>query len=255
MNRLLEKFLVSRGYVCSQTKTVREAIEIKSYEDAIWDQHLQPIFPLDIFIATDLFAHRMIPGGNVYVDTLLKDKVGYEASLLKQYYDDFQPQSVSDVFRDGSVVTHTSKSQGLFSYLLPWDIKPKENGGKPLAYSGPMSEARGTKELHRLYEVKESIQKKGYLPEPSANLFHSNQVQGYFLRRGKEYRFVVLHGKHRVAAMAALGKASIPATFDLLHPRVIDNADIENWPQVANGIYEKKFAEMIFNTFFVQETS
>ena len=251
MNKLIDRFMISKGYVCGKEKLVRGTIEIKSYEDAIWNERLQPIFPLEISFASDIFAHRMIPGKNVYVDALIGERMEYSNSVLKKYYEEFQPQSLRDVFIDGTVAYSTPKSNGLYSYLLPWNIRPKENAGKPLAYSGPMDTDRGMTELLRLYEVFDSIKKNGYCPKMSAHLFNSNHVQGYFLRRDSDYRFIVLHGKHRVAAMAALEESHVLATFDLLHPRVIDYIDIENWPQVANGTYDKEFAKMVFDAFFV----
>ncbi len=55
---------------------------------------------------------------------------------------------------------------------------------------------------------------------------------------------------HRTAVLSALGHERIRATFYGNHPRAIDLADLENWPQVRAGIYEPELAESFFLRYF-----
>lgn len=242
------------GLVCSRAQTVRREIEIIHYEDAIWESHPQPVFMVYTDDVTDIFAHRLDDKKNAYIDALQEYLHGlhkeYGGSALQVYFDEFQPDCIEKIFINRKTVYKTDRTPGLFEYTLPWDSEAKRNNGNKLNYSGPMSIERGKFEYERLIKVFESIKAKGYCPKYSTNLFNSNHIQGYFLSYGEKYRFVVLHGKHRAAALKVLGEPMIPVTFEFGKPRVVRLSDIEFWPQVRNHHYSKKQAEEIFLAFF-----
>ena len=244
--------LKKMGLVCAREKTVRMLDKEMSVYDAIWSRYLQPIFYIDADMMTDMFA-MSFDKDNPYTRSLTehieKPDTEYESSALCRFYEIFQPSSVDDVFLSGNGIT-TDKSDGLFSYQLPWDIVPKTNNGHKMNYSGPMDIKRGKAEYERLIDVYDSIKKQGYMIRKSENLFNSNNIQGYFLKNNDEYSFIVLHGKHRAASLIALGEKKIPVTFDLGYQRVIDRAAVEDWPLVKKGQMSKEKALMIFDAFF-----
>lgn len=246
---MINKIALKLGMVVTRYDTVRADITIDSYEDAIWNNKLQPLFNIDASIATDFFGFHFLKD-NPYTKALLEyesdNKVDYASSELFRYYDSFQPESADDIIKD----TALKHSEGLFCYTLPWDHSPKKNGGNRLMYSGPIDDDRGEKEYRRLIEVFDSIKKKGFVTQKSANLFNSNQIQGYFLECGGLYRFVVLHGKHRAAALCALNRNRIPVTFELNKPRVVRRTDVDKWPQVRNGNVSKEDALRAFDKIF-----
>ena len=51
-----------------------------------------------------------------------------------------------------------------------------------------------------------------------------------------------------MAVLAALGHKEVKvASRD---PKIISNDEIDNWPQVKNGFFDRHAAEKIFNRFF-----
>lgn len=254
MKLLIESVSKSFGIVTTRLNTITKEIEISSYEDAIWDEHVYPIFYIDSHITCDFFS-ASFTSNHPYYETLLqyqKDtNLSYENSALRKYYDDFQPSSVDDIFHDGIYHRSTTSSSGLYEYVLPWDNKVKRNKfDVPLPYSGPFGSKQGEKELLHLISVYNSIKKKGYVPDKWTNVFQPSHIQGYFLRRNHNYRFIVLHGKHRMASLAALGNQRIPVTFEIGRHRVIDIEELNDWPQVRKGKYTKEQAQEIFNSFW-----
>ena len=174
------KILNKLGIVVTKEKTIRRPISVNSYEDAIWSECLQPTFNVKVDCLCDFFAWNFIDE-NPYIKTLVQYKednaLKYEQSFLYEFYCDFQPSTVDDVFFNGKKRFITEKSNGLFEYLLPWYEVAKTNGGKKLMYSGPMSDDEGKKEFQRLIDVYSSIKNCGYKPHKSSNLFDSSQIQ------------------------------------------------------------------------------
>lgn len=247
---IIDEILCRCGYVCARSDTVRKTLNDINIEDAIWDKHLQPVFDVPTKWLSDMFSMPFVKN-NPYTKTLIQfvndRSLEYKSSALYEYYNSFQPESSRDVFW---YQDKNSTSKGLYEYALPWDSEVKTNHGKPLMYSGPMTDERGLREFQRLLEVFCSIEIKGYKPKTSANLFNSNQIQGYFIKREDAYRFVVIHGKHRVASLVALKKECVPVTFELTKPRIISYETIKSWPQVRNNTYSEEEASMIFSRFF-----
>ena len=254
MKKLLNIILSKMRLIIGREESVRKKIN-SDYLEAIWCDKLQPIFFVESIITCDFFANKFCGEKlHTYVKTLLHYKNynenKYVNSELNNYYDTFQPENTLEVFGINKK-TKQSKSKGLFEFLLPWDTKVyKKQNNKQLMYSGPIEKKRGEYEFQRLLKVYLSILKNGYIPQKSSNLFNSNHIQGYFLRKNNDYRFIILHGKHRAATLSVLGYKHFPVTFELGKPRVIELTNIEEWPQVRNGTYSVQHATEIFNKFF-----
>ena len=253
---VIDRILSQLDIVISRGQTVRSIINT-DYIGAIWCEKLQPIFEVDIDIMKDFFAYDFKQNGNhPFVKTLKqydeKHSIKYEDTYLKKYYDQFQPSTTLEVFGlDNTSKKQYSNSKGLYEYTLPWDFNTKKNiNNTRLMYSGPMDIKRGNYELNRLIKVHNSIKKMGYNPQKTSNLYNSNNIQGYFLRKENEYKFIVLHGKHRVSSLAVQGIKYIPVTFELGKPRVVNISDVDEWPQVKNKMINREEAILIFNKFF-----
>src|SRR5699024_1394579 len=111
--------------------------------------------------------------------------------------------------------------------------------------------AKGRFEFSRLIRTWESIQRKGYRPTRHSD----GEIRGYFLKRGDDYRFMIRAGFHRAAVLSAMGFEHLRVKFKADFPRVIDWADLENWPLVCQGIVEEEVAERIFEQFFIEDGS
>lgn len=253
-NAMIKFFLNSFGLILTRVDSVREELSC-TYETAIWYDKLQPIFNVKIEDTCDFFSFGFAyEGHQPYVKTLVEyknnKKLTYETSYLKKYYGEFCPSTTCEVFF-GHREIYKQSHKGLTEFLLPWNNKPKiDYDNKKLMYSGPMSDDEGKAEFKRLLKVYNSIEKKGYYKRKSSSLHNSNHIQGYFLKKNNCYKFIVLHGKHRIASLSVLGKVYAPVTFDLYNPRVIDINSLDSWPQVRNKTYSKEVALRIFNSFF-----
>ncbi|MDA3947657.1 MAG: hypothetical protein PF508_00390, partial [Spirochaeta sp.] len=138
-----------------------------------------------------------------------------------------------------------------------------ENPRNPLF--GEMDDQQGDVEYRRLVEVYESIRDNGFRPARGRH----DAIQGVFLRRRDgERRFLVMAGKHRVAALAALtsgpliapiggsgsraGVHALPSRIPvwLRRPGVVRELDVDRWGLVQDGFWPRDAAIAFFNRLF-----
>jgi hypothetical protein len=202
-------------------------------------------------------------GWNPFVETLMEygahRHTQYEGSILNRYYERFQPKTTMELYL-GPLQGETRWAGswhrfplGTYSPILPWQPRVYRASGEmgldashgSQAY-GPVSPAKGRLEFSRLASTYDSIERHGYRPSGAPDA----EIMGYFLRRRGDYRFVIRAGFHRMAVLAALKHDPVRVKFYPHYPRVIDLADLENWPQVKAGTMDARGAEAIFLTFF-----
>lgn len=192
----------------------------------------------------------------------------YQDSVLEAFYDSWQPDRASDAipgfaahappaFRelpspDASVAPWISYSVGeMRERFHSWyrkdnaqfsaEFDPDTHGHKDF---GPVHPDHGELEFRRLTEVFASIRDYGY----DRTL---GDVNVGILRRGSDLRFIKWGpGTHRTAAMAALGHATIPATFSRTRGAIFDVADVDYWPNVRNGIWYREAATRYVDHLF-----
>ena len=97
---------------------------------------------------------------------------------------------------------------------------------------------------NRLYELLASVKNKGY----NMNIKPYDGVKGYVLTRENDHRILIFSGQHRVAVMAALNSESIPVRF--VNKLIIDQAGVDQWPLVRQGLWNKEDALLYFNHLF-----
>lgn len=253
MRKVIEKILSKLKLVVSRHDTVRTYTD-DSYKMVVYSHFGQPVFKIPLEITRDFFGFDFCckpQGYHPYTETLshyLNNQNNNSLPPLYDYYKKFCPESTKSIFLEKDRITAEA---GLFRYRLPWDYtaKVKPNGSR-LNYCGPVSNNQIENELGRIYHVFNSIKTKGYVPQVSSDLFNSNHIQGYFLKRKDDYRFIVLHGKHRISSLAALNHTEIPVTFCMNKPRIIFLDDLPNWPGVRSGEFNEQEAAEVFNFFF-----
>ena len=87
-----------------------------------------------------------------------------------------------------------------------------------------------------------SIKKKGYVPDCK-----KSYIETELLLKGNEFCWKPSgEGNHRATVVASLGYKTIKSVIT----KVIRFEDLEYWPNVINGTYNKNEAEQIFNRFF-----
>ena len=196
-------------------------------------------------------------GGISFTSDLHPFQAYYRGGLqsLKEFYDTHQPK---DIFEKHFLETTLKPDLAKNPFpTLPWLHKPNKShntGEKGLGPKhgvqshGPISKEKLNLEAQRLKLVRSSIQKLGY-----DNTFEG-WPRGYFLIDDKQdsvhARFLVVGGKHRVAAMVNLGYLCIKASFQPMYPRAIFRSQSKFWPGVRNGTFQEEEALLLFDTYF-----
>ena len=195
-----------------------------------------------------------------------KKTIAFEGSVLEKYYDAFCPKTASDRILDQHLTLSKLSALDPWAFVAPWETGTsveqekrvakivtrenkregypdlKSNDGVP-GY-GPVSNEKGVLEYRRLLNVLSSIRRSGYIRKSGWD----GDIGGFLLRRNNEYRFLVDYGFHRLAAVAALGKHSVPVR--IIRPVVIEARDVNHWPQVKRGLYTPRDALRYFHYLF-----
>lgn len=193
------------------------------------------------------------------------DGMTYRESVLKRYYDAWQPRTASEALlgREKELLREEF-APACAEYLLPWlsldaatvarlsrkgtDLENAEHGREGLAlktggckWFGPVSAEKGELEYRRLVRVYRSIRKRSF-----------DRSRGYagVVRIGHDgaLRYLVIVGHHRAAAMKALGETTIPAKF--LSIGCVDSARAHLLPMVRAGIWKESSIRDYFNHLF-----
>lgn len=168
-------------------------------------------------------------GWHPYIHTLNQidneGTVPYEQSALARFYTRYQPTSLADALavRPEEACEELRGLPSAWPILRDiWLMGPSDLAAacrrahattltQRNAHIGPMSDEGGRRHYERLIDVYASLRQHGYDPlrfdYQHANYPGQGEANGYFLWDGADYRFVVLHGHHRLAAAAHLREA------------------------------------------------
>lgn len=180
----------------------------------------------------------------------------YERSVLKRFYETFTPQTISDACRlDYPGPLADIPAASLFE---PWLLAPPpfddpyagaRASGSPLF--GPLSQTAGEAEWRRLRGRVKSIQEYGYQPK----LFARGLIRVTLLRCGGEQRYLVAHGQHRAAVLAAMGYERINVGVHVSDPPVVDEVEAHLWPHVRSGFLSQEQAVAMLRRYFTTPAS
>lgn len=208
------------------------------------------------------------PDKNVFANAL----VAYESSgrsalkdSLADYYESSSYSCVADIWGASSGPLTEIPAMGV---VMPWfrensadklsRISVNAKADVPLSveaanygldasseygwqFFGPVSEGVLELECDRLIDVYESIKKNGYSPS------FKGHIHGYILASYSERTVIIMGGKHRYAALIALGKKHIPVILKAKNCKLYTHEkDMEQWPQVNSSAYDLKLAEKVF---------
>ncbi|WP_153405605.1 hypothetical protein [Gracilibacillus oryzae] len=171
-------------------------------------------------------------------------KLTYKGSILFHYYYKFQPVSLMDsLFYNGPKKQKSENDWNPLPWRETFEIDFKHN-----QHFGPNSNRYVEWEFNRIIDVYQMIKRKGYRPKVNEDGY----IRGYILQKEDDYRFLVTRGQHRIAALAALGleHKKITVKIEPKRTRVINVEDVNTWPQVVNGLYDKATAIRIFESYF-----
>ena len=213
-----------------------------------------------------------------YIRTLVAYVAGqcdsYHNSSLKEYWANYQPANLSEMFDLNPHECHPLLQETPPTHdVLPWvgadwiDFLRsrlwKEHPGfqsgitepYPRARScGPKPDFYGEKRFSHLVGVYERIKKNSYRWHAPVELPYKNQhINIAVLVRGTDARYMVLAGQHRAAALSVLNHTSVLALCHVAShrsPAIIRREDVDEWPLVREGIFERAQALQIFDAVF-----
>ena len=180
----------------------------------------------------------------------------YERSVLKRFYETFTPETIADAcsLEDPGPLAEVP-ARSLFE---PWRLAPPPFDdpyaatyppGSPLF--GPLTRSAGEAEWRRLRGRVKSILTYGYRPD----LFPRGRIRVTVLRSGQEQRYLVAHGQHRAAVLAAMGCERIDVGVHITDPVVIDQAEAHLWPHVRSGFLSTEQAVAMLRRYFTSSGS
>lgn len=167
--------------------------------------------------------------------------------VLTRFYGRVQPTSLGEFYG----LPDIDRPRQLGPRQLPWMQQPRpyrgEKGLGPehgISLFGPCSREKIELEYARLAEVFESIKAHGYLPD------RFGDITGYFLFDDGQFRFVVRGGKHRAAALAAMGRTHLPVRLKPGWVPVVSLDTLAEWPLVQTGSIAAQIARCVFERYF-----
>jgi len=181
--------------------------------------------------------------------------IKYEETFLARYYDCYQPKNLQEsLYGKGSNIDIPSliRHRDPQNAPMPWTpmFKLPNKYKTNLADYGPKDKSSddGEVRFRRLTKIYDSIKSDGFREELNKNVI--NQIKGVLLKNNNDFRFLVFNGNHRTAALSALGFEKIPFRFVSNYPVIVDIENIDNWPCVKTGFYDRNVAEKIFLHYF-----
>lgn len=255
---LLDKLLLYFGYELNRLHNNNDLRITKEPLEIIYTQK-DTVFEVDIKKCYNRFHFSYsLNGWHPFVKTVCEyidnPSISYEKTTLYDFYEKYQPSSIFEACFNSNDYefkfnNNLDKISSKFALCLPWSDEGANIEywipGHGYQFFGPVSQVKGEHEFERLVSVYESIKNIGYRP---GNKY--GEIDGYFLKMGNEYRFIIETGKHRLAVLSALGQDTVRVCFHKNWPRVIDIRDLKDWPQVKNGTWCEESAEIFFMQFF-----
>jgi hypothetical protein len=250
--------------------TPLDAIERSGGRRAIVDVPVARIRSMDVmgFACTPDAPNPFVRTAQGLIDGSVTAFMG---SPLDVYYRAFRPVTIRDLFGLPATAASPALRQCPLNAALPWqdapgphrrqtrtDVTARDEEGydeglgpaDPSDASwcewGPVTPRRGAIEVRRLAAVVTSIRKAGYRPDAPEH----EHVTGHLLvgDARDDWAVSIDSGHHRIAALAALGYATVPI---LIEPRGVRRAAAENWAGVRSGAFAASQARAIFDMVLV----
>lgn len=261
VKQLLSRLMVALGHYAINKRSLFIAHE--DVETALYSNTVLPLFWVDISKIRDSFNYKFRIDTNnlqqinpILLTLHLSDGSlqSFKKSPIYRHFKTDAYNSLAAMFSSSNPITSfiAKKNVDNYSvdYSLPWEFKPMKTNKKYSPYFGVKSDKYIKEEYKRIFEVYKSIKRKGYKPTHSGKLLKVNHITGYLLKKQDDYRFIVLHGKHRLAALVKLGYTKVPVSFQVNRLKGVFDSDAKNWPSVTKGKIELNEAKQIFNMFF-----
>lgn len=174
----------------------------------------------------------------------------YADSLLERYYQAWAPKNGRTVYPGFEDAPDGLEAVPAITIHSPWmeaspehrqvlmertiafenaaadepDLPPSAGYG----LHGPVTPTKGQLEYRRLLKVFNSVKDKGFDRAVSRE-----DITAIAIERNGDYRFCIMHGQHRMAALAVLDYKQAPINLT----KLLHFDEIEHWPQVYRGVW------------------
>lgn len=187
----------------------------------------------------------------------------YSGSYLEQFYKNWRPESAKEAcagfdsapdelaeipayaihgpWTETTIQQRHELMKNTIEMENKWAGHPGLGAGAGYGLNGPVTPEKGELENTRLWDVYTSIKKRGY-----DRALLNEDIRVTAIEMENAYRFCVMHGHHRVAALAALNVASVPVRIT----KVVRHNEVMHWPQVYKGPWTKESAEKYVEHLF-----
>ncbi|MDY0090041.1 MAG: hypothetical protein RBR78_06710 [Flavobacteriaceae bacterium] len=269
LRRIINKLYKNTDYRL-QKKEETKGVDIVGYSEAIYIRG-KVFFEVETDILCNNVNMLYFNSWHFYTKACeemgINSDISYEESVLSKYYNNYQPESLYDLYLLGSEYNNFTEEDieklkqvniNEYRYDLWGDCEQKVNMNAVHEYGllrshgtqfyGPVSKTKGELEFKRLKEAYFSIRENGFKPS------YYGHISGYFLKYKNNYRFIVSDGNHRAGVLCALKYKKISVKFHDYFPRVVDYKDIKNFPLVKKGVYSKRLAKKIFLLHFKDDS-
>ena len=188
----------------------------------------------------------------------------WKSTLWYQYYKQYQPNNLNDIFHTTIPILQQLPPETIFE---PWThSKPIPlHLFKRKGLYGWKDDDYIYKQIKKTKQLIESIQSKGFLTIKSDR----NNIVVDILQYKNEEKFIILGGNHRINVLKALGYQTIQVNLNhnkFLKPKQLINnqryrkekpdfaiirfEDAKDWPAVKSGYLSIKEAQEIFLAYF-----
>jgi hypothetical protein len=214
--------------------------------------------PIDKIVSPHFFSYGQ-EGWHYYTELLRElnhsSSLLYGTSVLKRYYDLFQPNTVAEILFFDEPENAPRQLQDMPALLIRdfWQLDGSIDEVKSHLISeetqlfGPISEMYGEEQFIRCDNAYRLLKKHGYLPDR----FEDGYIGGIFIFHNGDYRFVASAGKHRLGALSVLGYSEIMAHCPY-KIKVLDSQNLQNWPTVRSGMFSENDMRRILDKCFSQ---
>lgn len=235
------------------------------------NRHILLRVPVDKIRFLGIHGYKVIQKGTApfistleeYKDTKAKN---YKDSPLCEFYSKFQPKTISEYLCLESASNSLMNSLPPSGAFLPWqNVDPTEqvnqralqvesdnqehktnigsSGGDP--FYGPVTTEKASLEYDRLTKVFDSIQKHGFKIDTKGK----NNINAIVLENNNDYRYFIISGQHRIAALSALGYEEV--ALQIYKGLIVRRSEVDFWPGVTKGYFSSLEALAVFDRIFV----
>ena len=175
-------------------------------------------------------------------------------SFINKHYKTYKPNTFGELL-------NLKEENQFYDLPISYTFKPWAHKYPTHYYLGgifgPKDQSLTEMRFYKIKNLINNIKERGYNPS------YNDLISGYILKKGEEYRFIVLQGWHRLGVLQAFNKRNpvefkfIPVKFDELriNLKIANYNNIKNWPAIKSKTIKIDDALEIANKFFIRFTN